>query len=109
MVLGRVLFNIIINDLDEGRECTRSKFHSDTKLRGVSDTAEGCAVIQQDLKRLVSWAEGNLMRFNKDKCRILHLGRNNHMHQHRLGVDLLERSSAKKNNRLAMRGDLINT
>ena len=49
------------------------------------------------------------MRFNKDKCRILHLGRNNHMHQHRLGVDLLERSSAKKNNRLAVRGDLINT
>ena len=36
------------------------------------------------------------MRFNKSKCRILHLGRSNCMHQYRLGDDLLERISAEK-------------
>ena len=32
---------------------------------------------------------------NKGKCSILHLGGNNHMHQYRLGAQLLERSSAE--------------
>lgn len=60
-VLSLVLFNIFINGLDKGIESALSPFDDDMKLGGVADTPESCAAIQQDLYRLESWAESNLV------------------------------------------------
>ena len=42
------------------------------------------AVLQTDPDRREEWSGRNSMKFNKDKCKVLHLGRNNQRAQYRL-------------------------
>ncbi|GAB0196208.1 mitochondrial enolase superfamily member 1 [Grus japonensis] len=95
-ILGPRLFNVFINDLDDGIKCTLMTFADDTELSGEVDTSEGRATLQEDLDRLEEWANKNLMKFNKDKCKVLHLGKHNPGVQHRLGSTQLESSSVER-------------
>lgn len=80
--MGPVLFSLSTM-LDEGTECTLSRFAGDTKLGGVADTPTGCADTQPGPDRLERWAGRNLRKFKQGPPI---LGENNPMQQSRLGL-----------------------
>ncbi|CAM5077495.1 unnamed protein product [Natator depressus] len=96
LVLDLVLFNIFINDLDNGIQSTLIKFASYIKLGGVSSALEDRIKIQNDLGKMEKWSEVNRMKFNKEKCKVPHLGRNNQLHTYKMGNDCLGSSTAER-------------
>ena len=75
-MLGPVLFFIYqyINDLDEDTRKFILKFDDDTKVFGkVMDDKDKCK-LQEDLNKLVSWAQKWKMEFNDTKCKVMHTG-----------------------------------
>ncbi|KFQ88930.1 hypothetical protein N337_06336, partial [Phoenicopterus ruber ruber] len=50
----------------------------------------------RDLDKLETWPWVNLMRFNKDKCKVLHLSQSNPQYQYRLGDVGSKSSPAEK-------------
>ncbi|GAB0178738.1 cAMP-dependent protein kinase inhibitor alpha [Grus japonensis] len=92
-----MLFNIFVHgNMDSGIKCTLSKFANNTKLCGSVDTLEGRDAIQRGLDRLEGWACASLMKFNKAKCKVLHIGWGNTKHKHRLGREWIENSPEEK-------------
>ncbi|KAF7239250.1 RNA-directed DNA polymerase from mobile element jockey [Varanus komodoensis] len=95
-VLGPILFNLFINDMEEGVNSLLIKFTDDTKTGAVATTEEQVLQIQKDLDRLWKWAGDNRMAFNVDKCKVLHLGHRNSCHRYRLGDKWLESSTCER-------------
>ncbi|CAJ0967591.1 unnamed protein product [Ranitomeya imitator] len=95
-VLGPVLFNIFINDLVEGLHSKISIFADDTKLCKAVNTREDSILLQMDLDKLETWAERWQMRFNNDKCKVIHMGRRNQYHHCTLNGKPLGKSDREK-------------
>ena len=76
-VLGPILFLIFINDLDDQLSSNVLKFADDTKLFGVIDNHFHSQNLQKDIDTLGQWAQQWQMKFNVDKCKVVHYGKDN--------------------------------
>jgi len=49
-------------------------FADDTKIWAKITVLEDAGSLQEDLNRLVQWSEKWLLKFNPDKCKVMHIG-----------------------------------
>jgi len=73
-VLGPALFLCYINDLPEAIASFIFLYADDTKLFRRIDSSVDKDALQKDLDQLVSWAQTWQLRFNTEKCKVMHLG-----------------------------------
>ena len=78
-VLGPLLFVIFINDLVKNlpESCKCKLFADDTKLISIIKSNQDCEKMQLALDKLVFWSKTWLLKFNNDKCKVMHFGKNN--------------------------------
>ncbi|GAB0180959.1 mitochondrial enolase superfamily member 1 [Grus japonensis] len=82
--------------MGDDTEYTFRKLEDDTVQGGVANRPDGCAATQRDMNSMEKWANTNLVKFSKGKCKALLLERNNPRHQHRLGATRQKSSCAEK-------------
>ena len=75
-VIGPILFVIYINDLPEIVKSRVYLFADDTKIFNIIQDQKDRETLQEDLNKLNEWSEKWLLKFHPDKCKYLHLGKN---------------------------------
>ncbi|CAM5150473.1 unnamed protein product [Natator depressus] len=95
-VLGPILFNLFITDLGTRSGSVLIKFADDTKLGGIANLEKDRDTLQEDLDDLVNWSNRNRMKFNSEKCKVMHLGINNKNFSYKLGTHQLEVTEEEK-------------
>ena len=99
-VLGPTLFIYYINDLPEVVDSLIKIFADDTKSYDKVESVDDNHKLQKCIDNLVKWSQDWMLGFNCDKCKCLHLGKNNKKHtytiqqgkeRNNMGTTLLEK------------------
>lgn len=73
-ILGPLLFVLYINDLPDCVSSTCKLFADDTKLYRTVNSIHDQVDLQEDVDAFSRWSESWLLRFNTNKCKVLHYG-----------------------------------
>ena len=87
---------IFINDIDEGIINRIFKFADDTKLLGTVSCTEDIEQLQKDLDKLLDWSQKWQMSFNKDKCKVMHIGYGNKLVEYVMDGSILQAVEEEK-------------
>ena len=105
-VLVPLLFLIYINDQDTNIVSKMSKFADDTKLCHRARNSDEITKLQEDINKLVQWANEWQMNFNVDKCSVLHIGHNNVEGNYNMSNQQLPTTDQQRDLRIIITKDL---
>ena len=71
-------------------------FADDAKVFHTIQSEDDYLKLQQDLDNLFSWSCKWQLSFNVDKCKVLHIGSNQHNRQNGLGGDFIVVSDVER-------------
>lgn len=82
-------------------------FADGINLNKEVDISEERATLHEDLYRSEEWPNKNLTKFDRDKCKVLHLRKHNPGVQHRLRYTHLWSSSVERDMKVLVNNKLI--
>ncbi len=86
-VLGPILFLIFINDLPEVVDVSVRIFADDTKIFNKIGDRNDQEKLQGNLSDLEKWAETWEMKFHPEKCKVLHIGKDQEAFPYKMTAD----------------------
>jgi len=81
-VCGPTQFSLYINDMIAVVQSNIILFADDAKMWRSINSIQDQKILQSDLDSLVKWSKIWLLRFNSNKCKVLHLGYNNKKYEY---------------------------
>jgi hypothetical protein len=95
-ILGPLLFLLFINDMPDLFKDFCKLFADDTKLMAAIRNTSDCKSLQSDLDKATNWAKTWKMKFNNEKCKVMHIGKNNPLNQYTMLSNQSERNTLEK-------------
>ena len=95
-VLGPTLFIYFINDMPDVLSCLVKIFADDTKAYSSVQSSDKKLELQENIDKLLEWTEKWQIKFNSDKCKVLHLRKNNPCYTYSMKGSDLESTNVEK-------------
>lgn len=95
-VLGPTLFLVYVNDLLDDIRSNGKLFADDAKIFRRVKNSDDTKCLQDDLCKLDEWSRKWSLKFNKDKCKVMHFGTKNQGHNYTMGGTTLSTTSSEK-------------
>ena len=97
-VLAPIMFQIYINDMQEGLNSYINLFAHDAKLLRVIKSQADCMEIQRDIDKIHEWSKRWKLEFNAKKCHVMEMGKSKTRPtwEYKMGEEVIMKSREEK-------------